>query len=300
MDWRKTRHANITTYNCTLQWQTLPQISFWISFIGLLQDKQLLSRTLRFGYSGVRIVNGEWGVMWEEAVVAELKTFQHFPLCVCVCVGGDWGIKRKFRVRLVVLSRNTKPVPLDWESDTSLLATLLFPPGVEWTDSSSRVLLRVWDIPVVRSSDPGFVFCMRIFMVVLPPRKCWGSIFGDEGKIVLCFNWTPRHEGLLGKWMYSCTYYFDLGTRWRWVGSFTPWPLYPRGKSFWYPLDRSLGGPQSRSDSVVKRPQPFPSTFLSVHQFLSFYVSTVYEGVSKSFSDWPPGTRTANGTAVCH
>jgi hypothetical protein len=37
----------------------------------------------------------------------------------------------------------------------------------------------------------------------------------------------------------------DLGTRWRWVVSFMPWPLYPQGKSTWYPLDRRLGGPQS-------------------------------------------------------
>jgi hypothetical protein len=31
------------------------------------------------------------------------------------------------------------------------------------------------------------------------------------------------------------------------VVSFTPWPLYPQGKSPWYPLDRRQGGPQSRS-----------------------------------------------------
>jgi hypothetical protein len=31
------------------------------------------------------------------------------------------------------------------------------------------------------------------------------------------------------------------------VVSFTPLPLYPRGKSSRYPLDRRLGGPQSRS-----------------------------------------------------
>jgi hypothetical protein len=31
------------------------------------------------------------------------------------------------------------------------------------------------------------------------------------------------------------------------VVSFTPMPLYPRGKSLRYPLDRRLGGPQSRS-----------------------------------------------------
>jgi hypothetical protein len=29
--------------------------------------------------------------------------------------------------------------------------------------------------------------------------------------------------------------------------SFTPQPFYPQGKSHWYPLDRRLGGPESRS-----------------------------------------------------
>jgi hypothetical protein len=29
------------------------------------------------------------------------------------------------------------------------------------------------------------------------------------------------------------------------VISFTPLPLYPQGKSPWYPLDRRIGGPQS-------------------------------------------------------
>jgi len=39
----------------------------------------------------------------------------------------------------------------------------------------------------------------------------------------------------------------DLGTRWRWLVSFTPRPLYPRGKRHWYPLDTRLGASQSRS-----------------------------------------------------
>jgi hypothetical protein len=53
---------------------------------------------------------------------------------------------------------------------------------------------------------------------------------------------------------------FDLGTRWRWVVSFTPWPLYPQGKSPWYPLDRRLGGPQRRSwhSSEEKNSQLLP------------------------------------------
>jgi hypothetical protein len=51
----------------------------------------------------------------------------------------------------------------------------------------------------------------------------------------------------------------DLGTRWRWVVSFTPRPLYSHGKSPWYLLDRKLGGPQSRSGRGQKKNlQPLP------------------------------------------
>jgi hypothetical protein len=48
----------------------------------------------------------------------------------------------------------------------------------------------------------------------------------------------------------------DLGTRCMWVVSFTPRSLYPQGKSPWYPLDRRLSGPQSRSGRGVKRKIP--------------------------------------------
>jgi hypothetical protein len=52
----------------------------------------------------------------------------------------------------------------------------------------------------------------------------------------------------------------DLGTRWRWVVSFTPRPLYLQGKSPWYPLDRKLDGPQSRPGrgGEEKNSQPLP------------------------------------------
>jgi hypothetical protein len=52
----------------------------------------------------------------------------------------------------------------------------------------------------------------------------------------------------------------DLDTGWRWVVSFTPRPLYPQGKSLWYPSDRRLGGPQSRSGrgGEEKKSQPPP------------------------------------------
>jgi hypothetical protein len=43
-------------------------------------------------------------------------------------------------------------------------------------------------------------------------------------------------------------------------GSFTPRPLYPHGKSPWYPLDRRLHGPQSQSGrgGEEKNSQPLP------------------------------------------
>jgi hypothetical protein len=62
-------------------------------------------------------------------------------------------------------------------------------------------------------------------------------------KLSLCFNGAPRHEGV----------FFDLGTRWRWVVSFTPRRFTP-----WYPLDRRLGGPQSRSGRGVKEKNSQP------------------------------------------
>jgi hypothetical protein len=48
---------------------------------------------------------------------------------------------------------------------------------------------------------------------------------------------------------YGCIdpHFLDLSTSWRWVVNFTPRPLYPQGKGPRYPLDRRLGGPQSRS-----------------------------------------------------
>jgi len=42
-------------------------------------------------------------------------------------------------------------------------------------------------------------------------------------------------------------HFLDVGTRWRWVLSFTHQPLYTREKAPWYPLDRRLGGLQIRS-----------------------------------------------------
>jgi hypothetical protein len=64
----------------------------------------------------------------------------------------------------------------------------------------------------------------------------------------------------VGEWRYSSTI-LGLGTRWRWVVSFTPRSLYNRWRSRRYLLDR-LGGPQSRSGScgVEKSLLPLPES----------------------------------------
>jgi hypothetical protein len=65
-------------------------------------------------------------------------------------------------------------------------------------------------------------------------------------KLSLCLT---KHHATKAYWgsgdTAPCIFY--LGSRWRWVVSFTPRPLYSQGKSPWYPLDRRLGGPYSRS-----------------------------------------------------
>jgi hypothetical protein len=55
-----------------------------------------------------------------------------------------------------------------------------------------------------------------------------------------------------GERRYSTTI-LDLGTRWRWVVSFTPRPLYSRGKSPRYSFNRKLGGPRSQSGRYGER-----------------------------------------------
>jgi hypothetical protein len=78
-------------------------------------------------------------------------------------------------------------------------------------------------------------------------------------KLFLCFNLAPHHEGVLGNGGIVLRI-LDLGTRQRSVVSFTPRPLYLQRKNPWYPLDRRLSGPQSRSGrgGEEKNSQPPP------------------------------------------
>jgi hypothetical protein len=76
------------------------------------------------------------------------------------------------------------------------------------------------------------------------------SFHCNSGKVrlSLCFFVTEHHtmKAYCGSRAIA-PHILDLGTTWRRVVSFIPQSLYPQGKSSWYPLDRRLGGPQSRS-----------------------------------------------------
>jgi hypothetical protein len=82
------------------------------------------------------------------------------------------------------------------------------------------------------------------------PPKCHGvyqkpSFMG--GKFVPALNElssVPWRR--MGTWRYSSTI-LELGTRWRWVVTFTPRPPYPRGKGPRCSLQRRLDGPENRS-----------------------------------------------------
>jgi hypothetical protein len=63
------------------------------------------------------------------------------------------------------------------------------------------------------------------------------SFFLKSGASLPCLCTMPWRR--VKKWRYSSTI-LDLGTRWRWVVSFTSRSLYHRGNSPWYPLDRRL------------------------------------------------------------
>jgi hypothetical protein len=71
----------------------------------------------------------------------------------------------------------------------------------------------------------------------------------------------------------------DLGTRWRWVVSFTPRPLYRQGKT---PGTHWIGGwvgPRAVPDAVVKRKIPSPSRESKPR-------TPIFQLVARRYTDW--------------
>jgi hypothetical protein len=115
------------------------------------------------------------------------------------------------------------------------LSSLLSPHTAYCNSRVTSMLIVFVFISLIFSSGP---LCIRIPIILSTESAICV-------KLSLCLtNWALRHDG---EWGSRCIdpHFLDLDTRWRWEVSFMPWPLYPRGKSPCYPLDRKLGGPQS-------------------------------------------------------
>jgi hypothetical protein len=90
-------------------------------------------------------------------------------------------------------------------------------------------------IQVMKNNNGRRVYIMKIFI------NSWEK----EAKLSLCLtDQTLRHKGVCGS---GCMHprFLDLGTSLTRMVSFTPGPLYPRGKSPRYPLQRRLGRPKN-------------------------------------------------------
>jgi hypothetical protein len=93
---------------------------------------------------------------------------------------------------------------------------------------------------------------------------------------------------VLNEWgrRYIDAHFLVLSTSWRWVVSFTPLLLYPRGKGPRYPLDRRLIGPQSRSGRFGEEKILDP-TRLELRP-------SVVQPVASSYPGFPPTLTTRN------
>jgi hypothetical protein len=99
------------------------------------------------------------------------------------------------------------------------------------------------------SSFLGPNICWSTYLSVLTSKldsTCQAQLEVKEVKLSLCVT---KHHAMktYGGNGGVAPRILDFGTRWRWVVSFTPRPVHLQGKSPWYPLDRRLSGPQSRS-----------------------------------------------------
>jgi hypothetical protein len=76
------------------------------------------------------------------------------------------------------------------------------------------------------------------------------------------------------------------------VVSFRPLPLYPQGNSLWYPLDKRLGGPQSRSGrcgekkNVLSLPENEPQSLSHPACTLVLYWLSYFESIFNKLISW--------------
>jgi hypothetical protein len=91
----------------------------------------------------------------------------------------------------------------------------------------------------------------------------------------------------MGEWRYSATCSLTLALDGGECSASCPQPLYPQGKSPWYPLDRRLGGPQSQSGcgGEEKNSQPLPGLKSLIIQPIAQHYTTELSQILTAWKD---------------
>jgi hypothetical protein len=106
--------------------------------------------------------------------------------------------------------------------------------------------------------------------------------FPQVSKLSLCFNWAPRHEGVLGEWRYISTHSLTSapdGGEWSASrpGRFTPRERVP--STHWI---AGWEGPRAGLDTVVKRKIPSPRRESNPR-------TPIVQPIAQRYTDWAIG-----------
>jgi hypothetical protein len=74
----------------------------------------------------------------------------------------------------------------------------------------------------------------------------------------------------------------NLGTRWKWMVSFTPRPSYPRRWISWYPVDRRLGATQSRPGRGGEEKNLCPCRESNSNSIVIVIIIIILQGICQS------------------
>jgi hypothetical protein len=133
-------------------------------------------------------------------------------------------------------------------------------------------------------------------------------------KLSLCLS---KHHAMKAYWVSGgiIPRVVNVGTRWKWVVSCTPGPLYSPGKGRLYPLDKRLSGTQSRSGrgaeekKIISLPLPgieprssipYPVTLLTDLPRFVFYLAEVYAAVTEDLRDFPQPLQADRRVVACN
>jgi hypothetical protein len=98
-------------------------------------------------------------------------------------------------------------------------------------------------------------------------------------KVSLCFNWAPRHGGVLGEWRYSSTHSLTSALDGRdWPAS-RPCRFTPRERAPGTPWIGGWLGPRAVLDAVVKRKIPSPRRESDPR-------TPIVQPVAQRYTDW--------------